>query len=89
MVCLIEPQQRSKRTGILGIEDTVDCEDLKVSVVDGKAGEASHFFIALQGLNNGGAGDPTKIAPYIINVRIDYTLKFTEPVQNVNDPINS
>ncbi len=73
---------------ILGIKDTTDCEDLKVSVVDGKAGEATFFYIALQGLNNGGASDPDKILPFIINVRIDYTLKFTEPQQDQNSPIN-
>lgn len=73
---------------ILGINDTTDNDDLKVSVVDGKVGEASHFFLALQGLNTGISTDPTGIAPYIINVKIDYILKFTEPVQNVNEPIN-
>lgn len=74
---------------LLGVKDTTDCEDLKVSVSDGKVGEATHYYIALQGLNLGGAGDPTKILPFIINVRIDYTMKFTEPVQNHNDPLNS
>lgn len=74
---------------ILGIKDVVDCEDLKVNVVDGKVGEDTHYFIALQGLNLGGSADPEKIAPYIINVRIDYVLKFTEPQQNINEPINS
>lgn len=74
---------------LLGIKDTCDCEDLKVNVVDGKVGESSHYFLALQGLNLGGAQDPTKILPYIINVKIDYTLKFTEPQQNNNDPINA
>ena len=74
---------------LLGIKDTTDCEELKVNVVDGKVGDDSHYFIALQGLNLGGAGDPTKILPYIINVKIDYTLKFTEPQQNHNDPLNA
>lgn len=74
---------------LLGIKDTVDNDDLKVSVVDGKVGEASHYYIALQGLNLGGSGDPAVIAPYIINVKIDYLLKFTEPNSQINDPINS
>lgn len=90
------PQQNSRcrmfatysPKNILGIKDTTDCEDLKVNVVDGKVGEASHFFVALQGLNLGGSSDPDRILPFIINVKIDYTLKFTEPVQNHNDPIN-
>lgn len=74
---------------LLAIKDVTDNDDLKVSVVDGKVGEASHYFIALQGLNLGGAGDPDAIAPYIINVKIDYTLKFTEPNQQINDPLNA
>ena len=74
---------------LLAIKDVTDNSDLKVSVVDGKAGEASHYFIALQGLNLGGAADPDGIAPYIINVKIDYTLRFTEPNQQINDPLNA
>lgn len=73
---------------LLGIKDTTDNDDLKVSVVDGKVGEATFFYLSLQGLNSGGASDPDKIAPYIINVKIDYTLKFTEPISNLNDAIN-
>lgn len=72
---------------LLGITDTTDCEDLKVSVVDGKVGEASHYYIALQGMNLGAASDPAQIAPYIINVKIDYLLKFTEPEPQNNYPI--
>lgn len=91
------PQQNSRcrmfssysPSKLLGIKDTTDCEDLKVSVNDGKVGEASHYYIALQGLNLGGGSDPEKILPYIINVRIDYVLKFTEPQQNHNDPLNA
>lgn len=73
----------------LGLKDTVDNDDLRVSVVDGKAPEQSLFVIALQGLNPGGASDPDKIAPYIINVKVDYTLKFVEPISQFNAALNA
>lgn len=71
----------------LGIKDTDDNEDLKVSVLDGNAAEATFFYITLTGLNPGGATDPEQIVPYIINVKIDYTLKFVEPNESKNQPI--
>lgn len=68
----------------LGIKDTTDNEDLKVSVLDGNANESTFFYITLTGLNAGGATDPEQIVPYMINVRIDYTLKFVEPNESKN-----
>lgn len=71
----------------LGIKDTTDNEDLKVSVLDGNANESTFFYITLTGLNAGGATDPEQIVPYIINVKIDYTLKFVEPNESKNEPL--
>lgn len=71
----------------LGINNTTDNEDLKVSVLDGNANESTFFYITLTGLNPGGATDPEQIVPYMINVRIDYTLKFVEPNESKNEPI--
>jgi len=71
----------------LGIKDVEDNEDLRVSVVDGKATEKTFFYLALQGLNPGGGSDPVAIAPYIINVKVDYTLKFVEPIAQFNQPL--
>lgn len=71
----------------LGIKDTTDNEDLKVSVLDGNANESTFFYITLTGLNPGATTDPEQIVPYIINVKIDYTLKFVEPQESKNLPI--
>jgi len=72
---------------LLGIKDVEDNEDLRVSVVDGKSTEKTFFYLALQGLNPGGGSDPTSIAPYIVNVKVDYTLKFVEPISQFNQPL--
>ena len=69
---------------VLGIKDVEDNEDFRVSVVDGKATEKIFFYLALQGLNPGGGSDPVGIAPYIINIKVDYTLKFVEFIVQFN-----
>lgn len=74
---------------ILGIKDTTDNEDLKTSVIDGKSPEQTFFFICLQGLNGALATDPAQQIPMLINVKIDYMLKFVEPVDEHNEPINN
>lgn len=73
---------------LLGIKDTTDNEDLKVSVNDGKANEQTFFWICVQGLNGATIQDPTQQIPMLINVKIDYTLKFVEPNEAMNEPIN-
>lgn len=74
---------------LLGIKDTTDAEDLKVSVIDGKPLEQSFFWICIQGLNGATIQDPVQQIPMIVNVKIDYTLKFVEPNQSINEPINA
>lgn len=74
---------------ILGIEDTTDNEDLKVNVIDGKAQEQTFFWICIQGLNGAAMTDPQTQIPMLVNVKIDYTLKFVEPNEAMNEPINS
>lgn len=72
---------------LLGIKDTTDNEDLKVSVNDGKANEQTFFWICVQGLNGATIQDPTQQIPMLINVKVDYTLKFVEPNEAMNEPI--
>lgn len=74
---------------ILGINDVVDNEDLKVNVIDGDPTEETYFYIYLTGMNKATALDPTQIPNYLINVRIDYLLKFVEPQDNHNEAIGS
>lgn len=74
---------------ILGITDTTDNDELKVSVVDGDATENTYFYVYLNGLNKATALDPTQIPNYLINVKIDYLLKFVEPLDNHNEAIGS
>lgn len=74
---------------LLGIRDTMDNEDLRVSTIDGKASEQSFFWICIQGLNGATISDPVQQIPMIVNVKIDYTLKFVEPNESVNEPLNA
>lgn len=74
---------------VLGISDTADNEDLKVKTADGVPHEETWFYIYLAGLNTGLASDPHTIPNYIINVKIDYLLKFTEVIDQVNIALNA
>lgn len=72
----------------LGITDTTDCDELKVSVVDGDPSEETYFYVYINGLNTATALDPTQISNQLLTVKIDYMLKFVEPIQNHNESLN-
>lgn len=74
---------------ILGIKDTEDNDELKVNVVDGDPTEETYYYIYINGLNKATALDPTQVPNYLINVKIDYLLKFVEPLDNHNEAIGS